>query len=182
MMHGNRPFAAGVPAMLLALSGCVSFRWTPDPESLLTVGRETAARRIEQTRRYETRDEGRVLRAGSELLLDLGFTIDHAEDELGVLVASKARSAVELDQVFLAFLLGALTQSDVPYDSTQRLRASVVVQPVGMKSVAVRVTFQRIVWDNSGRICKREALGDRNVYEEFFTKFSKALFLEAHQP
>jgi len=65
----------------------------------------------------------------------------------------------------------------------EKLRASVVTRPIGERgeSVAVRVTFQRIVWDNQGRITIMEGLDEPEYYQEFFAKLSKAVFLEAHE-
>lgn len=141
-----------------------------------------AAQRIQQSRRYETRDELAVLRAAAALLLDLGFTIDCAEDELGILVASKRRSAVQTGQVILAIILSALARNDVPYESHQKLRASIVTHLVGEKSTAVRATFQRVVWDSHGEIVRREALNEPEIYREFFERLERALFLERANP
>ena len=46
---------------------------------------------------------------------------------------------------------------------------------------AVRITFQRIVYTNKGFISRSEPLGTPEIYQEFFDKLSKALFLEAQQ-
>lgn len=82
----------------------------------------------------------------------------------------------------LAVLLSILAQQNVPYDETQKMRVSVVTQPLGDgKSTAVRVTFQRIVWNTHKQISRREQLSDPEIYQEFFSKLSKAVFLEAHQ-
>jgi hypothetical protein len=139
-----------------------------------------AAQRVMQSRRYETRDEVKLLRASGALLTDLGFTVDKSEETLGVLVASKRSTAVETGQVVVAVIFAALSGADVPYDDHQKFRASVVVRPSGQKSLVVRVTFQRIVWDTHGNISKREAMNKPEYYQEFFEKLSKALFLEAH--
>jgi hypothetical protein len=45
----------------------------------------------------------------------------------------------------------------------------------------VRVTFQRIVWDDRGKISKVEKLGDPVLYQTFFDKLGKAVFLEAEK-
>jgi hypothetical protein len=139
-----------------------------------------AAQRVMQSRRYETRDEVRVLRASGALLMDLGFAIDSSEEALGVLVASKRSTAVETGQVVVAVIFAALSGADVPYDDHQKFRASVVVRPSGQKSTIVRVTFQRIVWDTHGSVSRREAMNRPEYYQEFFEKLSKALLLEAY--
>ncbi|MBG0789680.1 MAG: hypothetical protein H0S80_04190 [Desulfovibrionaceae bacterium] len=46
---------------------------------------------------------------------------------------------------------------------------------------AVRVTFQRVIFNNLGQINSQEQINDEAVYREFFEKLSKSLFLEANQ-
>ncbi|BCS88007.1 hypothetical protein [Pseudodesulfovibrio sediminis] len=48
-------------------------------------------------------------------------------------------------------------------------------------STAVRVTFQRVIFNKLGQINKQEQINDLEVYQEFFEKLSKSLFLEANQ-
>ena len=155
---------------LALLGACATSQAHP-----LDVRPDTAAVRRLQTRRYETRDELMVLRAAGALLQDHGFTLDSSEHRLGVLIASKDRMAIEWGDYMLAIL------SDSPYQHHQRLRASVVTYPVGDKSLAVRVTFQRIVWNSAGRESNRESMDDPEYYLEFFRKLSKAILLEAHE-
>lgn len=165
-------------AMALLLAGCTVTAVPPD--AVFAVPPDAAAKRVRQSRRYDTRDEALVLRASAALLMDLGFISNKSEESLGVLVASKRRSAVETGQVAIAILLSALSGADVPYDDRQKLRASVVTRPVQQRSIVVRVTFQRIVWDTHGQVSKREQLNNPEQYQEFFEKLSKALLLEAH--
>ncbi|MCK6458655.1 MAG: hypothetical protein L6Q95_02015 [Planctomycetes bacterium] len=165
-------------AMALLLAGCTVTAVPPD--AVFAVPPDAAAKRVRQSRRYDTRDEALVLRASAALLMDLGFISNKSEESLGVLVASKERTAVETGQVIAALVIGALAGTYVPYDDHQRLRASVVTHPSGQKSVVVRVTFQRIVWDTSGQVTKREQLDRPEYYQEFFERLSKALLLEAH--
>jgi len=171
---------AAAVLLLLAIAGCRITMTKPKPP--FAIPEAAAAQRVMQTRRFDTRDEARALRASAALLMDLGFTVDCAEDGLGVLVASKDRGAIETGQFITAIIISALTGADVPYDHHQKLRASIVTHRAGEKSIAVRATFQRIVWDTHGVISKREQLNDPEHYQEFFAKLSKALFLEAHSP
>ena len=73
-------------ALWLLLAGCVHVGAPPPPAEPFAVPPAAAAQRVMQSRRYETRDEVRVLRASGALLMDLGFTIDKSEETLGVLV------------------------------------------------------------------------------------------------
>jgi hypothetical protein len=173
---------AVIPFPLLALlvvSGCAS----GIPKEALLINEQSMAERQMQTRRFETSDEKKVLVATAGLLQDLGFNLDESETDLGVVVGSKDRDAVEAGQVFGAFLLTAFFGAPMIFDERQRMRASVITRPVGEEnsSIAVRVTFQRIVWDTENRVSKAEALKDPEQYQEFFSKLSKALFLEAHE-
>lgn len=61
------------------------------------------------------------------------------------------------------------------------MRACVVTRPVGEHGeyVAVRVTFQRVVRNTQNQITICESLTDPQIYQEFFDKLSKSIFLEA---
>ena len=163
---------------LALASGCSTV-----PKSALTLRPESLADRQMQTRKYETGDEGRILEACAGLLQDLGFNIDESESRLGLITASKMRSALNAGQVVTAVILSALGGTEVAVDKEQKMRASIVTRPVGEKgeSMAVRVTFQRIVWDTQGRVSKSESLKDPKIYQAFFDKLSKAIFLEAQE-
>lgn len=45
----------------------------------------------------------------------------------------------------------------------------------------VRVTFQRVIVDTQGRVTKAEQIKDPTIYQQFFEKLSKSIFLEAHE-
>jgi hypothetical protein len=153
------------------------------PKEALKLSPESLSERQLQTRRFDTADEAKMLSASAALLQDLGFNLDESETKLGVIVASKTRDAVEAQQVVGSILLTVLLGAPVPYDKVQKMRASVVTKPVGESEaqLAVRVTFQRIVWNTQNRISKQERLNDPKAYQAFFSKLSKAVFLEAHE-
>ncbi len=153
------------------------------PKDALQLSPESLKDRQLQTRRFETRDEAKLLSASALLLQDLGFTLDESETKLGLIVGSKERSAVDPGQVFMAILLAAFTQMPVPTDHNQKMRVSLVTRPIGDTgdSTAVRITFQRIVWNTYGQVTTAERLNDPMIYQEFFSKLSKSVFLEAHE-
>jgi hypothetical protein len=134
-----------------------------------------------QTRRFATTDENKLLGASTALLQDMGVSMEEANAPLGVLVASKMRDATDAAQVTLA-VIAAIGGRPVPIDKEQKMRASVVTKilPNG-KEVSVRVTFQRIVFNTQGAVTKAEAIIDPQIYQEFFSKLSKSVFLEANQ-
>ncbi len=159
--------------------GCVSsYDGLPGPVTLTS---ESLKDRKLQTRRYDTSDEKLILQSVIGLLQDLGFIIDEIEPELGVVVASKDRDARDEGEIALSVLVLALTARLIPVNQNQKLRASVVTYPSdNKKTTNVRVTFQRVIWNSSGRITRSEGMKDPKLYQEFFAKLSKAIFLEEH--
>ena len=161
-----------------------------------------------QTRRIEGIDEKTLLAACVGVLQDLGFNIDESETRLGVIVASKDRSAVDLgdavgdlvvDSLFEAALdamFDALLgdnwddddedeDEDIVYDVTQKIRASIVTRPAVDSSgqrledaQILRITLQRLVWDSEGEIAHAESIDDPKIYQKFFDRLSKSIFLE----
>jgi hypothetical protein len=162
---------------LTLLSGCQS----PVPPQALAPKQQTLEMRRIQSRRFDGGDEKKILAASAALLQDLGFNIEETSSELGLLVASKDRSAVETGQVVASVVVALLTGAATPYDKDQRFRASITTQvSEDKKSVIVRVTFQRTVWNTQNQVSRNEALSKPQQYQEFFQKLSKAVFLEAN--
>jgi hypothetical protein len=165
--------------LALMFQGCENI-----PKDALRMNEATIEQRQLQTRAFETADESKILSASASLLQDLGFTLDKSETKVGLIVASKDRSAADAGQitgaVIKGFLFGAYAAT---YDQKQKIRASVVTHPAyeGKYRIAVRVTFQRIVWNNRDQITKRERLNESDLYTGFFDKLSKAVFLEAQK-
>jgi len=162
---------------VLTFQGCGGI-----PKDALRMNKATLEDRRLQTRLFDTSDEEKILSASAGVLQDLGFNLDESETDLGLIVASKDRSATEAGQVFLAVMVAAMSDTSPRYDTKQKIRVSLVASKAGenAKRTAVRVTFQRIVWDNYGQITKLERINDPKIYQGFFEKLSKAVFLEAH--
>lgn len=153
------------------------------PKEALKLTEKSLEQRQAQTRRFDTADEAELLSASAAVLQDLGFNLDESETRLGLVVASKERDATETGQVIGAILLAVLTGVPMPIDKVQKIRASLVTRPFDEsgEGTAVRITFQRIVWNSNRQISKTEALTDPELYQRFFEKLSKAVFLEAHE-
>ena len=163
------------------LAGCM-----PAPQNALELTPETMQDRQLQTRRFDTTNKSTMLAAAAAVLQDLGFTLEESEIPLGVLTASKQRSAVSAGQVtgaiFIAILGGLVgVNTNTPLDSTQNLRVSMVMRENSSKDSIVRVTFQRVVITDQGTISRAEQIKDEEIYKEFFERLAKSVFLEAHE-
>lgn len=158
------------------ITGCS----TSIPKSALAMNPQTVADRQLQTRHFDTRDEAEILSACAALLQDLGFGIDESETKLGLIAGSKERDATEAGQIVASIAMAVIFGVATPIDDYQKIRASIITRPVA-GGINVRVTFQRAVWNTDGRISRLERLDEPEMYEGFFEKLSKAIFLEAHE-
>ena len=159
------------------------------PTNLMVLPSDYLSARQQQMRKYETTDEKKILQASAGALQDLGFTIDKSETDLGVIVSSKNRSAVSAGQVSLAItadvlgaLCGAYPNSYGQTDKEQKIEASMVINPsLSEKSMVVRIKFQRVVWNQMGQVSRFETVREPELYQDFFDRLSKAVFLEEHK-
>lgn len=164
------------------LSGCVTL-----PPNAFVITPEQLARRQIETRRYDKAKEESILVASSNVLQDLGFNLENSETKLGVLTASKQRDAIDGGEVAAAIIIALLGGGAMPISKDQTIRVSLVVRPVQatndntpIDSCFVRITFQRLVrrTDNS---VTAQTLTDNELYEGFFEKLSKSIFIEAQK-
>lgn len=181
-----RPGGSGVAAlslvcMLVAAGGCATI-----PPDALVLSPESLELRQMQTRRIDGISEKDLLYASVGVLQDLGFEIDEAETKLGLIVASKDRSAFTPSQLAGAIALALLgVQSDI--DKTQKIRVSLVTHPAldsdgkpRPDSQVIRITIQRIVWNTQNQVTRIEAIEEPEIYQKFYEKLSKSIFLEVH--
>lgn len=173
-------------AIAITLTGCQS----APPKDILKPPAEALKMRSLQSRKYDTSDEKKILSASAAALQDMGFTLENSETKLGLVVAAKNADATDKRQVAFAttaIVLGALTGnvSSDPYynlDDVQKVQASLVTIPgQTKKDMQVRISFQRIVWNKNKQISRMETLMDPKLYQGFFERLSKSVFLEEHQ-
>jgi hypothetical protein len=168
-------------AVCFSLAGCESM-----PKNLLTLPQDYLSAREQQMRKYATTDEKKVIQASAGALQDLGFTIDKSEIDLGMIVSSKNRTAVSASQVTAAItadvacaLFGCYSNMYGRTDKAQKIEASVMVNSsLAKDTTVVRVKFQTVVWNVSGQVSRFETIKEPKIYQEFFERVSKAIFLE----
>jgi hypothetical protein len=182
----------------LALAGCAH---TP-PEEFFQLKPESAAHRAAQTRQFETSGDEELLSASAAVLQDLGFQVAESVREVGFLRAAKERSAREYGQEIWRGVLFAISTISLiggtngltllPVDLHQQINASLVVRPLNEQGTRqeVRILFYRIVWKGDGQSGssyiapgeqKMEMIRESRIYQLFFARLSKAVFLEAHK-
>lgn len=171
-----------VVACLVAVTGCATV-----PPAAFVLTPELLKQRQIETRRYAGIVDTDLLIACSNVLQDLGFTLENSEAKLGVLTASKERDATSAKEVGLAIAVALLGGGAMAISKDQTIRVSLVVRPVLMsngqasdKEHFVRVTFQRIVRRTDSSIVA-ESLNEPELFEQFFEKVSKAVFIEAQK-
>src|SRR5512136_2281780 len=100
-----------VTGIVVLLSFCPVVFWGCQPRipaDALILSPESLEQRQIQTRKFDTNDEAKVLSACAALLQDTGFNLDRSETRLGLIVASKERSAVSAGQIAASVLLAFL--------------------------------------------------------------------------
>lgn len=182
----NMKRTIAVVVLLPFLGACTTL-----PEDAFRLTESALELRQIQTRVYEDVSDVEILAASSGVLQDLGYAIDELEKELGVLSASKRADAsneaeivgnIALDfaDCILTFLLGCENNSYKGSKDVQDVKITLVVLPESGKDTtySVRLTMQRFVWAKSGELYARETINDAEVYQSFFEKLSKSVFLE----
>ena len=177
-------------ASLILLTGCVTHT---EPAELMQLSVNAPKHRAMQTRFFETPNEKELLSASAAVLQDLGFQVEESVREVGFLRATKERSAREYGQyiqraLFLILSLGKLL---APVDLHQKIAAGLITRPLNHDATRqeVRIVFYRVVWKGDGQADRQyilpgqqsmEMIRDPEIYQQFFAKLSKAVFLEAH--
>lgn len=145
------------------------------PKDALRLTQKNLELRQIQQKEYDNITEKQALIASANVLQDIGFIIKESEQDLGLLVAEKDRDATNTGQVVMAILFGT------PMDTHQKIRVSLITRIKNNNSILVRASFQRIVLGNVGSshnvITKMEYIKDKQIYQDFFTKLDKSIFL-----
>ncbi len=164
--------------VLVWLAACQSV-----PKDAFRLSEASLEQRQLQTRTFEGANEETVLSAAAGVIQDLGYTIGESETKLGLITAEKVADATNALQVTGALLLALLGGSPTSIDDEQHIRFSLVVVPNSRLQEAfdVRITIQRVIYNTQGQITRSETIDNSQVYEEFFDKLNKSVFLEQNQ-
>jgi hypothetical protein len=162
-----------LPIILLMVS-CVSY------ENYYLLDDKYLNRRQVETRKFETNDETAMMIASSQVLQDLGFTLEESETTLGFITASKDREGTSTGGKIGLTVLAALAGTKPVWDESQKIYATLVsTKSRGSSGFNVRVGFARIVRDNQGNT-RMETIETPEIYRDFFDKLSQSLFLTAN--
>jgi len=136
-------------ALALALPACQ----LDSRKQLLATEVSSVELRSMQTRAFDTTDEETTLRTVIATLQDLGFVIDRADLDLGLVTGTKV-------------------------DHPVQMRATVTVRPRGETQLLVRANAQT---GTTLEFMPTEAVVDPEAYQAFFTSLEQAMFLKAHE-
>ncbi|MFY9402976.1 MAG: hypothetical protein WAQ07_06205 [Candidatus Omnitrophota bacterium] len=169
--------------LLFTVAGCI----TTASSQAFKASEPTLQLRQIETRQFDTKDEIKVLSATAAVLQDMGFTLTEVEKRLGLIVGSKERDATVPEQVVMAAFIdmlgssrGSSSNAMAQIDSVQTILVSCVTRlNLERSKVFVRVNFQRVVYNRMNQVSRLETLKDPQIYEGFFNKLSKSIFLEA---
>jgi hypothetical protein len=171
-------FKAVFLCSVVVLAGCAGITI---PKDALILSPSSLADRQLQSRVYEDVSEADILSASVGIMQDLGATITETESDLGLIVGEKMRDATDPGQVAGALVMAVLL-APVAIDKRQKIKFSLVTTPVSSAKSnnrwLVRLTIQRIVWNTQNQVSRIEAVRDADIFQEFFEKLDKSLFLE----
>ena len=174
-MRLHVPRLAALLALPALLAACEQNpNWQNDAALKIGAPRPDAAQiRERQTTRIPAHEHA-LLAEATQVLQDLGFTVEESAPEIGVLAGSKDRDATEAGQVAvqvaatIALALVGVRYQPV-WDTDQVIRVTLTTQPQGPRDSGLRVSFERIVTNNQG-LSRVEDLTAADYSSGFFGK------------
>lgn len=185
------PLSRKTRHLAILVAACILCGCETLPKDAFRLSETALQTRQMQTREYSSVDDTAILSASMAVLQDMGYAIDEIEKPLGVLSASKRADAsselaeigtiaADAMQCLFTLMLGCTGDHYGEIDDVQDIRLTLITRPQrdNKDDVSVRITIQRIVWDKRGRLSQQQTVTDNEVYQAFFEKLSKAVFLE----
>ncbi len=153
-------------AVLVATSGCAPAP-RPVPRSALQV-------REIQTRNFSTADTKLVMKAVLNALQDEGFITRNAVSDLGLITATREEDTERRsDMIFGTLFHGR----DALWPKASVIEATINVSEFG-KETRVRVSFHQKILDNRGGTMSVFEVDNPGLYQDFFSKIDKSVFLQ----
>lgn len=153
-----------------------------------------------QTRTFDTADTAMVMKAMFNVLQDDGFVVKNAVVDLGLITAQRESDLAPGRSggggggdggIFGGFggiviggggrgpggvvIGGSPQESAFPKTEVRDFTGN--ISAFG-KQTKVRVSFQRKVLDNRGQVVEVEPISDLEIYQSFFSRMDKSLFLQ----
>lgn len=175
-------FCAGCPALVLGGLAASSASMKASQRQAKANGPAKSQLEIRQMQQqsFETTDTKQVFMAVMNTLQDDGFIVRQAQLDVGLLNAAKSIDVADVSQVFSSTLVASLTGARASYANNAVVEVSVNVSPY-KDTTRVRANFENKVFDNTGAVWSSEVVAEENFYQEFFSKVSKAIFIEREQ-
>lgn len=170
-----------LPVAMLSLCSCINANDVAN--QLGKPPQQMAKLRQMEIRRFDTKDDLKLISTATQTMQDLGFIVSESSLDGGLVTGAKQRDATETGQVVgqiaLTVLAAALGSYHAPvWDDNQTIQATIVSYSVdGQDASDVRVSFDRVVVDTQ-KNRRAEFIGDEPIYIEFFKRYSAALALE----
>jgi hypothetical protein len=187
----TRRRALPLAALLAVAAGCMPPA-KPPPTQLEV--------REYQTRTFDTADTALVMKAMFNVLQDDGFVVKNAVVDLGLITAQResdlAPGRSGGDGGGFGNIFGGLggiviggggrgpggvvvggSQQEAAFPKTEVRDFTGNISAFG-KQTKVRVSFQRKVLDSRGQVVEVEPVSDLEVYQSFFSRMDKSLFLQ----
>jgi hypothetical protein len=166
-------------SLLVPLTACQDPDWANKAALKTGAIRPDALQiRERQTARFSTAEE-RLLAEASQVLQDLGFTIEESAPRYGVLAGSKDRDATQTGEVVgqIALTMGLAllgVRYDPVWDTDQVIRTTLSTSPGAGGQSVLRVSFERIVTNNKG-VSRAEELTAEEFSSGFFERVRTGL-------
>lgn len=127
-----------------------------------------------QTREFETNNFKLVMKSVLNVLQDENFIVKNVAMDLGFLTAVKEKEINDSNSQLWAKLQRSDTARWPKHNMTE---ATVNVSEFG-KNIRVRVNFQTKIMDNTGAIITIFQITDPEIYQDFFSKIDKGVFIQ----
>src|SRR5437762_6768631 len=154
----------------IAVSCALSLCCAPAPAHKSDQVRTQLQTREFQTRTYETTDTNMIMKALLNVLQDDGFIIKNANENLGLIAATKETE--NPDTPALLWL-----RTELRWDKTFVFECSANVSEFGHQT-KVRVNFEERTINNRGEVSHVKDVDDPAYYRNFFTKVDKGVFIQ----